>query len=146
MKRILVPLDRTAHAESVVPVVADLARGGGAVVRLLTVTRMPENVLGSEGQVIAYTDQEAARLEADGMDYLHGIEARLDPVPVECAVRFGDPVDEIVREAESFGAELIALTGECHRGVLGVALGRTASRVCLHTPTAVMVFREAERS
>ena len=40
-KRILVPLDRSEHAEAVLPFVADIARSSGATVRLLNVARLP---------------------------------------------------------------------------------------------------------
>lgn len=56
---------------------------------------------------MAFVDQEFERLETEGLDYLRAIEAKLDGVPVECVVRFGDPVEEILREADAFGADLI---------------------------------------
>lgn len=63
-KRILVPLDGTDEAETGVPLIADAARGSGAVVRLLRVVPMPENICDLDGHIVAYADQEGARLEA----------------------------------------------------------------------------------
>jgi nucleotide-binding universal stress UspA family protein len=63
-KRILVPLDRSELAETIMPLVAGLARGAGATVRLLHVVPVPENVVSKEGRVVAYADQEMERLEA----------------------------------------------------------------------------------
>ena len=60
-KRILVPLDQSALAESVIPVVADAARGGAAAVRLLHVAPLPDTRVDPEGRVVAYADQERAR-------------------------------------------------------------------------------------
>src|SRR3970040_970982 len=65
-KRILVPLDETPAAQSVTEVVAEMARGGGATVRLLRVAPEPGNVM-SGGDVVAYVDQEAARLRGGGV-------------------------------------------------------------------------------
>jgi nucleotide-binding universal stress UspA family protein len=90
-KRILVPLDMSATAEAVVPVVADLARGSGAAVRLLHVAPLPENQVDHRGRVVAYTSQEMARLEAEALDYLRSIEIMLGDLPVESIVRFGAP-------------------------------------------------------
>ena len=45
-KRILVPLDGTEETVAGLDLIADAARGGGAVVRLLRVAPAPENVLG----------------------------------------------------------------------------------------------------
>jgi len=61
-KRILVPLDRSEHAEAVLPVVADIARSSGATVRLLNVAGIPEQKLGDYGRVVAYESQEMERI------------------------------------------------------------------------------------
>jgi nucleotide-binding universal stress UspA family protein len=108
-KRILVPLDRSDTAESVLPLVGDIARSSGATVRLLHVSPIPRLQVSDHGRVVAYEDQEMQRLEASGQEHLRAAEAQLHGVPVETVVRFGDPVEEIVGEAEVFGADLIAL-------------------------------------
>src|SRR6266498_2161258 len=74
-KRILTPIDGREPSETIVPVVAALARGAGSTVRLLRVFPVPEHVVGPYGRTIAYVDQEMARLSAEGMDEL----ARVDP-------------------------------------------------------------------
>jgi nucleotide-binding universal stress UspA family protein len=109
-KRILVPLDKKEASEQILPLVADLARNSGATLRLLHVAPIPERRQGEDGRVIAYADQEMARLEAEARDHFEPVEATLDGLPVETVVRFGDPVAEILTEAESFGADLIAMT------------------------------------
>jgi nucleotide-binding universal stress UspA family protein len=76
MKRIVLPLDGSPVAESVLPVVADLARAGGASVRLLRVMPLPNNCEDADGRVIAYADQEMERLEAEARDYLRTVETR----------------------------------------------------------------------
>jgi nucleotide-binding universal stress UspA family protein len=142
-KRILVPLDQTVDAEAIVPVVADLARGAGATVRLLHVAPVPNNVVNDDGRVVAYADQETARLEADGLDYLRTIEAQLDGIPIECVVRFGDPLPEILFEAEAFGADLIAVTTTGRHALGRLLLGSVAEQVLRKAPTAVMLVRPA---
>lgn len=140
-KRILVPLDQSSVAEALLPLVADAARGGGGSLRLLHVAPLPEALVDTHGRVVAYVDQEAARLETEALDYLRTVEARLDGIPVECVVRFGDPVGEILREGEAFGADLIAVT-TAGRGALGrVALGSVAEQVFRKSPVAVMLVR-----
>jgi universal stress protein A len=145
-KRILVPLDQTPNAESVVPLVADAARGGGATVRLLHVAPPPDNVVNADGLVVAYADQEALRMEAEALDYLRTMEVAFDGVPVETSVRFGDPVTEILREAEAFGADLIALTSGPRRPLTRLVLGGTAEQVSRRTGAAVLVFRPEHTS
>jgi nucleotide-binding universal stress UspA family protein len=140
-KRILVPLDQTGDAEAVLPLVADAARGGGAEVRLLHVAPIPDNVLNADGHVVAYADQEMARLEAEGLDYLRAQEVQLIGVPTECAVRFGDPVKEILLEAEAFGADLITLTTGHRRGLSQLILGGTAQQLCRRSELPVVILR-----
>ena len=109
-KRILVPLDKSETSASVVPLVAGLASAMGATVRLPHVEPEAREFVDQQGRVIVYIDQDAARLETDGMDYLADMAGRLPRVAVERAVRLGDPVKGILDEAESFGADLIAVT------------------------------------
>lgn len=142
-KRILVPLDQTGAAEAVLPLVADAARGGGGEVRLLHVAPIPGSVLSVEGRVIAYADQEMVRLETEGLDYLRAQEVHLLGVPTDCTIRFGDPVKEILLEAEAFSADLIALTTGERRRLSQLVLGGTARRICRKTKLPVVIFRPA---
>jgi nucleotide-binding universal stress UspA family protein len=120
-KRILTPIDGRVESETIVPVVAALARGAGSTVRLLRVFPVPEHVVGPYGRTIAYVDQEMARLTAEGMDELAHIEAELDGIPVERVVRLGEPENEIRLEAEAFNADLVTLA-TTRRSRLGSAI------------------------
>ena len=141
-KRVLVPLDQSAVAETVVPLVADIARGSQATVRLLQVARMPEGCVNAEGRTVVYADQEMSRLEAEGVDYLRTIGMHLEGAgDVEYVVRFGDPVTEIVREAEEFDADLIAVTTEGRSAVGRALLGSVAEQVMRKAAAPVIVMR-----
>jgi nucleotide-binding universal stress UspA family protein len=108
-KRILVPLKSIEAAPSFVEARAGLARGTGATVRLLHVGPLHDNIVGDDGRLVAYADQETRRLDAEARDFLQVVAIALDGVPVEFSVRFGDPSREILDEADVFGADLIAL-------------------------------------
>ena len=141
-KRILVPLDQSPVAEVVVPLVADIARGSGATVRLLQVAPVPRNRVSKEGRVLANADEEMARLEAEGLDYLRTAEMQFDGAgDVECVVRFGDPVAEILQDAEAFGADLIAVTTEGRSAVGRTVLGSVAEQVVRKADVQVMLIR-----
>jgi nucleotide-binding universal stress UspA family protein len=140
-KRILIPLDEAVPAESMVEAVGALARTTGATVRLLHVAPIPESVSDDYGHVVVYADQETARLEAEGLDYLHAASMGLDGVSLECAVRYGDPVQQILDEAESWNADLIAMTTR-GRGSIGRALlGSVAEQVFRKASMAVTLYR-----
>ena len=141
MKRIVVPLDASPFAESVLPVAADLARAGGGSIRLLRVEPLPDSCVDADGRVVAYADQEMARLEAEGLDYLRTVAARLGGIPIESSVRFGDPLDEILKEADAFGADLIAVTTAGRSGLGRTVLGSVAERVFRKAETPVLLYR-----
>ena len=138
-KRILVPLDRSDIAETIVPLVADLARGAGATVRLLHVAPIPDNLVSKEGRLIAYADQEMERLEAEGLEHLRGVAERLG-LPAECVVRFGDDADEILREAEAYGADLVAVTTAGKSGLKRVVMGSVAEQVFRRARAPVLLY------
>lgn len=141
-KRILVPLDESPTAEIVVPLVAAVAHGAGATVRLLLVAPVPQNQISEGDRVVAYTDQEMARLEAEGLDYLRKVEVQFgSDGDVECVVRFGDPVHEILREADAFGADLIAVTTQGRSALGRVVLGSVAEEIVRKADAPVMLMR-----
>ncbi len=141
-KRILVPLDQSPSAEIVVPLVAAVARGDGATVRLLLVAPFPQNRMSEDDRVVAYADQEMARLEAEGLDYLRTVEVLFGGARnVDCVVRFGDPLSEILREADAFGADLIAVTTGGRSALGRVALGSVAEAVVRKADAPVMLMR-----
>ena len=145
-KRILVPLDGSSTAESVLNVVADAAQGGGASVCLLNVAPLPGNMVNSDGRVVAYADQEMERLEAEGLDYLRSMESRLGGVPVTCMVRFGNALDEILEETKAFGADLIAVSTAGKSGLGRVVLGSVAEQVFRRAEVPVLLFRPGRDS
>ena len=141
-KRILVPLDTPERSETVLPLVADLARGSGGTVRLLHVAPLVRTRISDDGRVITYAHQLEERREAEGLQRLRHLElAALDGVPVEHRVRLGDPVTEILREADAFGADVIALSTR-RRSWWRQAFGRVAARVRAKSGIPVLVFAD----
>lgn len=139
-KRILVPLDPRDAAEDLIPLVADLARGAGATVRLLHVAPLPENRVAEYGRVVVFASQERERLEARGQDHLAAVGASLEGIAVEHRVRFGDLAKETALEADVFGAELIALAARPRRWWRPLAPGREARRIARRATVPVMVL------
>lgn len=140
-KRILVPLDHRTAYEVILPLVADLARGSGAIVRLLHVAPVPEPVVGSDGRIVVYAHQETTRLENEWLAGLQVSEALLIGVPVERTVRFGDAVEEIVNEAEAFDADLIVVTTTCRSSLKRGMLGSVAEQVLRRAKPPVLLLR-----
>ncbi len=141
-KRILVPLDRSDMADSVLALVGDLARSSGGAVRLLHVAPVPKARIADNGHVVAYESQEMERIESKRQEALQrAAECHLEGVPFEAVVRFGSPVKEIIRESEAFSADLIALPTS-RRSWLGRALSGVADRVFRSSPVPVLLLGE----
>jgi len=161
-KRILVPIGDNERAEAIVPVVAALARDGGGTVRLLNVqplqrTRFDDYArrlplygydagvtLEVQQRVLLYAHAHEERLESETLERLRQLEPLLDGVAVERTVRFGDVTEEIVREAEAFDADLIAVS-EWRRPWWRPALARLVDRVRGRVRVPVLALSGAGR-
>ena len=129
LRMVVVPLDGGGGSEAVLPAVASLARERGATVRLLRVVKPGRELRDVSERITIYADQESARLETEARDYMKGVAAQLAGVAVEDAVRVGDVVNGIVAEAESAGADIIAMATHRRRGVPRLLRGSVAGRV-----------------
>ena len=139
-KKILVPLDQEAGAEVALPVAADLAKSDGTVIRLMYVAPTPSAIV-AEGRGIAYADQESDRLQHLGMVYLREAAHQLAGLPVEYAVRFGEPAEEILEEAREFGADLVVMATHGRSGVVRLMLGSVAEAVLRRSEVPVVLVR-----
>jgi nucleotide-binding universal stress UspA family protein len=140
-KRILIPLDEAVHAENMINTIGMLARDAGASVRLLHVAPLPDTIVENDGRVLAYSDQEGARLEAEALDFLHAASIGLEGVAVECGVRFGDPVEQILEDAAAWDADLIAMATRGRGSIERALLGSVAEQVFRKAPMAVALYR-----
>jgi nucleotide-binding universal stress UspA family protein len=140
-KRILVPLDSSERSESVLPLVADLARGAGGTVRLVHVTPYMRTRFSEDNRVILYGHQQEERNAAHAAVWLRDLEPLLDGVALEHRVRIGDPADEIVREAETFEADVVVLSARRHPWWRR-AIGRVVARVRAKSDVPVLLLSE----
>ena len=140
-KRILVPLDEAVPAEHVIEAIGALARSTGATVRLLHVAPVPQSLSDDHGHVLVYVDQESARLEAEAIDYLKAVSIGLEDVAIEYGVRYGDPVEQILGEADAWNADVIAMATRGRSYVGRTLLGSVAEHVFRKAPMAVTLYR-----
>lgn len=139
IKRVLVPIDGSDAAEDILPVVATLATTGSTI-RLIHVAPMPENVVTAEGRTVAYADQEMTRLQALWSDALRDTAVRVHGA-VDHVVRFGDPVSEILTEAEAFAADTIVVTTSTRSSVKRALLGSVAEAMLRRARIGVLLYR-----
>jgi nucleotide-binding universal stress UspA family protein len=91
----------------------------------------------------AYADQEVARVEAEQLNYLSSVEVGFAGALVERVVRLGNPVREILEEAEQWGADLIAVTTAGRSGLGRVILGSVAEEVFRKARVPVILYHPA---
>ena len=125
-----------------VSLVRSVARDQGSTVRLLRVLPVPERAVDAHGRTIAYVDQEMERLTAQGLDELVSPAAELEGVPVERVVRFGEPAEEILLEAEAFDTDLIAVTTSTRSRLVSALAPGVGERVLREAPVPVLLLRD----
>lgn len=140
---IVVPVDGSPGSESVLQAVQELARAHRARIRLLKVVG-PVAAVSADERIVAFSDQESERLESEARAYLKAIAARLPGLTVESAVRFGEPVAEIVGEAEAAGADLIAMASRRRTGLARLVRRSVVRRVERATTIPLLVVRYGE--
>ena len=128
--RILVPLDGSAIDEALLQHVADIARLTGAEVVLLRVAHYHTR------DTMAHEVEEAEELLARAAAELSGKD-----VKVQTLVGRGEVADEIVAQAESLHADLIAMATHGHGLVARTVLGSVAEDVRHHTTVPLLLLK-----
>ena len=139
IRRILVGLDGSALAETILGGVQALARRVGAEVVLLHVTHVPDGV-STAGSAVA-VDEVVAQEQSRARTYLDQVARRLAEggLTVNTAVRAGQTGAEIVRYAERERVDLIALATHGRSGIQRWLHGSVADAV-LHTTTTPLLL------
>jgi nucleotide-binding universal stress UspA family protein len=106
---ILVPIHGTPADDGVLDALAALTRARPANVHFVHVARPPDTVRAADGRIVAFAHEETDRVEWRMQGVFKQLGRRLPGTAVDGSVRFGESVDEIVREAERVGADLIVI-------------------------------------
>ncbi len=124
LKRILVPLDGSDLAETVLPYVERLANSTGASVRLFT---------------IATKETDQSQVGA----YLKSKQEQMGNVAVETMVppRKDEAAGAILAEAERWDADLIAMTTHGRSGITRWVFGSVANKVIHASPRPFLLVR-----
>lgn len=147
LRTILVPLDGSPGSEGVLEAVGALARAHRATVHFVHVVAPVKTVQSDDGgRVIAFADQESGRAELETRAYFERLAGLLPGVLVEGHVRFGDAVAEIVEEAESAGADLIAMASHRRTALGRLFKGSLAWRLERETTIPLLLVPYGERA
>lgn len=141
LRSIVIGTDGSPSAEAAVRRGAEVARGSGARVHL--VTAYPD--IPSYRETIRSSAKAEAidlREVADGVLARAARELEAEGVEVEMHAREGDPADVIIRVAEEKDAELIVVGSRGLTGLQRFLLGSVSSKLSHHAPTSLMVVRD----
>lgn len=141
LRRILVPLDGTGASEEILRTVAPLAARTGAEVLLLHVApRVPDPApQWAFPGPLRLLETPLGRLEglADGLER--------DCVVAEPVMAYGDPKEEIPRQAAALAADWVAMTTHCRTGLEKAIVGSVAQSVLRAIDRPVLLARPVAR-
>ncbi|MBI5877662.1 MAG: universal stress protein [Chloroflexi bacterium] len=142
--KILVPLDGSQLAESILPHVSTLALCGKAEVVLLRVHVRPVNTYGmlDAGDLpLTPEDEQADRRKA--LDYLKTVAQSLIAagVPARPLVCDGTVAEAILQIADAEGADLIAMSTHGRSGIARWLIGSDANKVMHGARVPVLLIR-----
>lgn len=143
-KRVLVTLDGSPVAETILPFITQIAGPLDIeVVLLRIVVPVPPQVV--EGTRDVVIEDVEGRL-AEAREYLQSQAAVLAArgVRVRTEVRRGDPVREIAAAASEAGADLIAMTTHGRSGLRRALFGSVAEAVLRQVEVPVFLMRSTK--
>lgn len=146
IRKILAPTDFSAHATQAVRYACSLAERFGAELHLLHVLSDiipagPDPMLTPVLPPEFYTESEAQSRAT----LARTIEpAWGKPSFVSTAVRWGDPVEEIVDEARKIRADLVVIATHGRTGLRHALLGSVAERIVREAPCPVLTIRDRD--
>src|SRR5262245_9014788 len=140
----VVPLDGSELAESVLPMVAGLAKKLGAEVQLFRAYHFPYNAYtGDENYYGADYDEMIRSLREEADEYLEKKAAQVKSLGVEkvrCVTKEGYAGDEIISLAARTPGNLIAMCSHGRSGVKRWLLGSVTESVVRHGADPVLVI------
>lgn len=144
-KSIIVPLDGSELAESVLPMVGGLAKKLGLEVQLFRVFHVPYSIYGGgDGYNVIDIDKVIAEVGNEAREYLEKKMAELKKLGVDrvtCTVKEGFGADEIIALGRKTPDNFIAMCSHGRSGVRRWVLGSVTETVVRHGADPVLIVR-----
>ncbi len=142
---LLVALDGSRHAESIVPYTIDLAKRLSAsltFVRVVAPNLAEASEWGAMGRRSSAASPATTADDASAEQYLEKVadNNRHFGVAINTDLRHGDPALELLQAAEDLGADTIAIATHSRRGLDRLMFGSVAERVVHGTSLPVILL------
>jgi len=149
-RRIMVPLDGSARAESVLPIATRLAKAHDAELLIAHVTPAPEltRVGPLTAQDLELEQRVIGRNERVARSYLDQIRARVSEAGLAARTVIssgGDARTGLARLVRREGVDLIILSAYGRRGPRDIPCGSVAAHLLTHVAAPLLVVRERPR-
>jgi nucleotide-binding universal stress UspA family protein len=141
IRRILIPLDFSHHAETILEWGAHLAKEHGSQVILVHAYHLPVEFQQLEGAYLPPDFWTNVKTEAQQVLERHAERLRSQGLAVETVVREGYPATVIHEEAEEQRADLIVIGTRGLSGLKHLLLGSVAERVVQKAPCPVLTVK-----
>lgn len=144
-RRLLVPLDGSGRAESVLPLATRLAKAEDATLLLTHVIPVPEltEIGPLEAEDLKLREQVIRRNERVARQYLDRIRARIaeEGITVDVILRDGDVRNRLARLAVDEAVDLVVLSAHGHGGRADVSCGSVASYLVTHLAKPLLLVQ-----
>jgi nucleotide-binding universal stress UspA family protein len=144
IRRILVPIDFSSHAEPVLEWAAHLAKQHGSKILLLHAYHLPVEFQQMEGAYLPPEFWANVKTEAKQTLDRSADELREQGLDVEAIVREGYAATVIEEEAERQEADVIIIGTRGLSGLKHLLLGSIAERVVQKAPCPVLTVKTAD--
>ena len=145
LKSIIVPLDGSELAASVLPMAAGLAKKLKLAVLLFRAYNLPANAYaGIDGYYVPDLDKLIPELRDEASEYLEKKSAELKRLGVQevvCEVKEGLSADQIIRLAREIPDNFVAMCSHGRSGVKRWALGSVTETVVRHSGDPILIVR-----
>jgi nucleotide-binding universal stress UspA family protein len=144
--RLLVPLDGSTFAETVLSRAAELALDLGGALDLVRVARRPRDVIDDPyGYLVGHVDQLEEGFRSRSLEYLEDVRQRLvarwPRLSVQISFRLGEPAVEIASAALADHVALIVMATHGLTGLQRSVVGSVAGRVLQHCRVPLVLVR-----
>jgi nucleotide-binding universal stress UspA family protein len=148
LKSLIVPLDGSELAESVLPTVVSLAKELDLEVVLFRAYHIPYNAYGADDAYMMNYEELIAGVRDDASGYLDKQVAELKKLGVanvKAVTKEGFPGDEIITMGRRTADNLIAMCSHGRSGVRRFVLGSVTETVVRHSGDPVLVLRAGSK-
>jgi len=139
IKQIVVPIDFSPESKRALRFASKLAAIFGSTIQLVHVVEPASFVNDLPNVIVMRSDEEVGKEAAAKLQSLTFVQRSIALKPFHSIVRFGQPVEEIIRTADDIGAAAIVISTHGLTGIRRALIGSTVEQVIRHARRPVRV-------